>query len=64
LPGKTPLASRISINKPLLMSRLIRPEELRSKDTAKLARFLLGKQLARIMPDGDARYQRIVEVEA
>lgn len=46
------------------MARVIKPGELQSNETVDLARFLLGKTLARTSPDGSIRRLRITEVEA
>src|SRR5262245_27098931 len=46
------------------MARVIKPEELQSKGTVALARFLLGKKLAIKPANGSVRRLRIVEVEA
>jgi DNA-3-methyladenine glycosylase len=45
------------------MRRIIRPEEIHGRNTASLARWLLGKMLVRTTPDGKQTHL-ITEVEA
>jgi DNA-3-methyladenine glycosylase len=46
------------------MGRIIKAKALRTKRTAALARWLLGKHLVRRRPDGSAEARLITEVEA
>ena len=63
VPGQWRLASRFLGLKRMLMRRVIKPEELRSRNTAALARWLLGKVLVRTTPVG--RVEGVIwEVEA